>query len=397
MFTIQDQGEGLSNIQSIAFQDELERAINNPYLGTFVKSGLAVTPQGTPNMTVAVAAGVIYSQAFRFPIVAVASVTIAAADATNPRIDTIVVTTAGAVAVRAGTAVAFTTTTTPKPLNLTLGDVPLAQVLVPAAATAIAAANITDKRLIYPNLSNFPTEVGMVDNYIQVLPASGGANPSARGGSITVSGTVTHPALAVTSRYTQAWRTQHANIATTTNQILGYYQATTIKQFWRGNAANLGGFYFKGKMWIGLMPAATIRFAMLMTSVGTGNVISNTLAGDTCGLWHDDTMAATVLNFITRDNTTTTSVAITLATALAAGQGYELIMYCKPNDTILYYKVTDMLTGLTLADSFTSTTLPRNTIFIGPEMAMSNSANATVTTVAPEIQECLVTSPAIRA
>ena len=145
------------------------------------------------------------------------------------------------------------------------------------------------------------------------------------------------------------------------------------------------------------MPAATIRLFMGMNNITTGNVISNTLAGDQCGLWHDDTMAATVLNFITRDNVTTTSVAITLATALAAGQGYELIMYCKPFDTVLFYKVIDMLTGLTLADSFTSTTLPRNTIFLGPEMAMSNSANATVTTVAPEIQETYVTSPAIRA
>ena len=144
------------------------------------------------------------------------------------------------------------------------------------------------------------------------------------------------------------------------------------------------------------MPAATIRYFNGMTSVNTGVVISNTLAGDTCGLWHDDTMAATVLNFITRDNVTTTSVAITLATAMAAGQGYELIMYCAPNSTVLFYKVVDMLTGLTLADSFTSTTLPRNTIFIGPELAMSNAANATVTTTASEIQECYVTSPAIR-
>ena len=145
------------------------------------------------------------------------------------------------------------------------------------------------------------------------------------------------------------------------------------------------------------MPAATIRLFMGMNNITTGNVITNTLAGDQCGLWHDDAMAATVLNFITRDNVTTTSVAITLATALAQGQGYELIMYCKPFDTVLFYKVIDMLTGLTLADSFTSTTLPRNTIFLGPEMAMSNSANATVATTAPEIQETLITSPAIRA
>ena len=73
MFTIPDKGEGAADVQSLLFQDELERAINDPLLGTFVKSGLAVTAQVTPNLTVAVAAGVVYSQGSRFPIAAVAS------------------------------------------------------------------------------------------------------------------------------------------------------------------------------------------------------------------------------------------------------------------------------------------------------------------------------------
>ena len=395
MFKLPDQNEGSSNVQSILFQDDLENALNDPPMGTFVKSGLVVTANAA--LSVAVTAGVCYSQGLRYPVAANAALMIATADLTNPRIDMVVVTTAGVLAVRQGTPVAFTTTTSPKPLNLTLGDVPLAQVFVAALDTSLAAADVFDKRIMIPNLANFPTEFGEVDNYLSILPVSGSTNPSARGGAITVGGTVTHPALASTDRRTQAWRTQLANIATTTNQILGYYQnATALRQFWRGSAAGRGGFYFRGKMWIGLFPAATIRLYMGLSTVGTANVISNTLAGDLCGLWHDDTMAATVLNFITRDNTTTTSVAITLATALAQGQGYELIMYCKPFDTVLYYKVIDMLTGLTLADSFTSTTLPRNTVFLGPEMAMSNSANATVATTAPEIQETFVTSPAVR-
>ena len=395
MYTIPDQGEGVSNVQSICFQDDLENAINSPYLGTFVVSGLGVTANAA--LTVNVAAGVCYSQGIRYPVAANAALVIAVADLTNPRIDMVVVTTAGVLAVRQGTPVAFTTTTTPKPLNLTLGDVPLAQVFVASLDTVIAANEIVDKRIMVPNLTNFPTETLLVDNFLHILPVSGSTAPNVRGGAVTSGGTITHPTLAVTNKYTQARRTQFANIATTTNQILGYYQnATALRSFWRGNAAGLGGFTFVGKMWVGLMPAATIRYFNGLTTIGTANVVSNTLAGDCCALWHDDTMAATVLNFITRDNVTTTSVAITLAAPIAAGQGYELIVYCKPNDTVLFYKVVDMLTGLTLADSFTSTTLPRNSVFLGPEMAMSNAANATVTTTAPEVQECLVTSPAIR-
>ena len=117
MYTIPDQGEGASNIQSICFQDDLERAINNPYSGTFVKSGLAVTANAA--LSVAVAAGVCYSQGLRFPVAANATLAIATADLTLPRIDTVVVTAAGALAVRQGTPAAFNTTSTPKPLNLT--------------------------------------------------------------------------------------------------------------------------------------------------------------------------------------------------------------------------------------------------------------------------------------
>ena len=401
MFTIPDKGEGAADVQSLLFQDELERAINDPLLGTFVKSGLAVTAQGTPNLTVAVAAGVVYSQGSRFPIAAVASLAISVADLTNPRLDTVVVTSAGVVAIRAGTPVAYNigAGTTPKPPNLTLGDVSLAQIYVPAADLAVQAADIIDRRIFVPNLTNLMVEVGTVENLCHILPASGSTAPNLRGiAGLINGGTISHPALAITNRYTQTWRQRFANVVTTTNQILGYYFNNTIlKQFWRGNAAGLGGFYFRGKMWIGLWPGPTVRLFMGLNSSPTPSTTADALAGDQCGVWHDTTMAATVLNFIVRDGTTVNTIPITLATAMAAGQGYELVMYCLPNGTNLYYKVVDMLTGLTLIDSVVSTNLPRNTILLGPEMAMSNgTANITVATVAPEITECLVTSPAVR-
>lgn len=397
-FTIPDFGEGLSDVQSILFQEDVDISEQRIAQGMYVKSGCLVTAQGVPNLSVAVAAGVVYSSGLRFPVAASASLAIGAGDATNPRLDYIVVTSAGALAVRVGTPVAYVAnTSTPKPPNLTAGDVALAQIFVPALSVAINANQIVDKRFEVPNLDWAQTETGAYDNIFHALPTSAATAASIRGGVASSLGTITHPAPAA-GRITQLRRMQCANVATTADQLLGLYQnAASLKQFWRGNAANQGGFYFRGKMTIELFPAASIRYFCGLTSSIVGVVLSNTLAGDSCGLWHDTTMAATVLNFITRDNTTTTSVAITLATALAAGQGYELIMYCKPNDTVLYYKVIDMLTGLTLADSFTSTTLPRNTIFLGPECMMSNgTANITVTTTAPGMVECFVTSPAIR-
>jgi hypothetical protein len=117
-----------------------------------------------------------------------------------------------------------------------------------------------------------------------------------------------------------------------------------------------------------------------------GWVISDTLTGNGCGLWHDTTEAATVLNFVTRDGTTATKSAITLATALAAGQCFDFWMWSAPNGSVIGYKLVELNTGTTLVDTTTSTTIPLSTAFMGQEMAMSNgTANITVTTTAFEL------------
>lgn len=399
--TIPDKGEGVSIIQSILFQEDFDVCVQNPALGTYVKTGCAVSAQAVPNMSVQVLAGEVYSRGYKVFVTASASLPIAAADAVNPRLDYVVATASGALAVRAGTPMAYVAgTSTPKPPTLTAGDVALSQVLVLAASLAITAAHLYDRRVEVPNLQMFQAEAGGWDNTFHLLPSSGTGLPSVRGSAVSVLGTVSHPgpSAVAPARLNQLHRLRYANVATTANQLLGFYQNSgLLKSFWRGNAANLGGFYFRGKMFIELMPAATIRYWLGMDSGTVGVSISNVLSGDLCGLWHDTSMLANVLYFVTRDNVTTNLKAIPLAAPLAAGQGYELIMYCKPNDTVLYYQVIDMLTGLTLARGATSTNLPRNNIFMGPEGNMSNGANAVVTTTAPGVVECFVGQPAIRA
>ena len=77
--------------------------------------------------------------------VAAADVTIGTADATNPRIDLIVINSSGAKAVRAGTAAA-----TPKPPARTANDVVIGAVYVPANDTTIATSQIVDMRVPAP-------------------------------------------------------------------------------------------------------------------------------------------------------------------------------------------------------------------------------------------------------
>lgn len=220
------------------------------------------------------------------------------------------------------------------------------------------------------------------------LPNGGSTVGLSLGLAWTTGGTVSHPTPASTSPaiYNQQKRTRWANVVTTTNQILGLRTATAEKRFWRGNAAGLGGFNFHARFAIGLWPAATVRLFVGLNDSNAGYVISDTLTGNGCGLWHDTAEAATVLNFVTRDGTTATKAAITLATALAAAQCFDFWMWSAPNGGVIGYKLVELNTGTTLVDTTTSTTIPLTTAFMGPELAMSNgTANITVTTSAFEL------------
>jgi len=113
---------------------------------TGVQSGCAVTAQGSPDMTVAVAAGVVRIGG-RKVTVASGNVTITTAHGTNKRRDLIVVDTAGVKTAIAGTAFDPTRAALP---TITTGKVVLAAVTIPAADTTIGANQIIDKRVMIP-------------------------------------------------------------------------------------------------------------------------------------------------------------------------------------------------------------------------------------------------------
>ena len=139
-YTIPDKGEGDNDIQSRFFQEDIEILVAGISGLDCVLSGLAVT--GGADMTPAVAKGSVLSNGVMFAVAA-ADVTVSAADATNPRIDLIVVNSSGALAVRAGTAAAD-----PKPPSRSANDVVIASVYVPANDTAIATTQIKDRRML---------------------------------------------------------------------------------------------------------------------------------------------------------------------------------------------------------------------------------------------------------
>ena len=137
--------------------------------GVGVISGCAVTAQGSPDMTVAIAAGTIRIASGLLVTVTAGNGTITTADGTNPRIDLVSASDTGTKTVTAGTAAA-----NPKAPGLPSGHVGLAMVYVPPSDTTIAANQITDKRVILPTHSlqaanydpdRYPASVSLSDEF----------------------------------------------------------------------------------------------------------------------------------------------------------------------------------------------------------------------------------------
>jgi hypothetical protein len=142
MWTIPDKGTAQSDFQSVLFSAYLD-VLTAGMVGTdCVLSGCAVTAQGSPDMTCAVAKGAVLTNGILKPVTA-GNVTITTADGSNPRIDLVVVNSSGTKAVRAGTPSA-----TPAPPARTANDVVIAAVYVPASDTTISTDQIVDMRVI---------------------------------------------------------------------------------------------------------------------------------------------------------------------------------------------------------------------------------------------------------
>ena len=143
-FDIPDNDTAFHTTQSIWFSADID-ILTAGAAGVGVISGCGVTAQGSPDMTVAIAAGVVRIADLTWVAVTSGNGTITTADATNPRIDLISVSNTGTKTVTAGTAAA-----NPKCPDLPAGNVGLAMVYVPANDTTIATNQITDKRVILP-------------------------------------------------------------------------------------------------------------------------------------------------------------------------------------------------------------------------------------------------------
>lgn len=177
-----------------AYKTALDNAIK---VAKRLNIAFAPHEQSTPNMTVRLDAGFIFTSAGALTEVAAQSSATITAPVTNPRIDRIVIDkVTGAVSVVAGTEAA-----SPTPPAIPTGKLPVAQVLLQTSTTTITNQIITDERIAIGSGSEFasgvrmmfdqaaaPTgwtlETGLNDRTFLIDSAAGGTN----GGTWTISG-----------------------------------------------------------------------------------------------------------------------------------------------------------------------------------------------------------------
>jgi hypothetical protein len=237
------------------------------------------------------------------------------------------------------------------------------------------------------------------NNVVMYVPNTGTTAGINLGAPWAVGTTIGHP-QPTAGMYTQLKRTTSTNVVTTTNQLLGVSSiVSTAAQFWVGNSAGLGGFFFFARFGIETLTAASPNATRLFVGLQSGTtsiLASDTVPAISCvGLWHDTTDGANVINLLTKDGTTATKNALTGSptTPYSTGQGYDFYLFCKPADSTIYYRLDNLNTGAILVDSSVTTTIPNNAVFMGPVCGMSNgTANIVASTVAIGVNRVYVES-----
>lgn len=378
--------------------------------GDGVLSGCAVTAQGSPDMTVAVAAGTIRIGTV---IVAVGSgnVTIGTADATNPRFDLITVNNSGTKACTAGTAAAQ-----PVYPAIPANSCVLAAVYIPATDTTIATNQITDKRTTVPqstalygisdpaatatgslihyarNLSGrmIPYFVGPTNNpsavqpslwgkkFVMWLPGVGTTAAISIGVSWTIATTQAHPTIANTNFMTQILRATFTTTTTAANTT-GIRSAAPV--CWRGNAAGQGGFFFWARFGV-LTYTSTMRVWVGLSALTTALAADPSATNDTVCMSKDT--GETTWQVMTRDTSAASKTSTGRTTAASTtAEIFDFFAWCKPNDSQITVRVVDITSGTVLVDNVSkSSNLPTATVMLTAHAEATNVAGGAGTAVA---------------
>lgn len=176
--------------------------------------------------------------------------------------------------------------------------------------------------------------------------------------SWTVATTQATPSIANTNFMTAMKRATFTTTTTASNTS-GVRTASPI--VWIGNIAGAGGFFFAARFGI-LTYVSTMRVLVGLSALTTALATDPSSTANTCGMSKDS--GETTWQCITVDSTGGAGHFTKVSsgrTTQAAGTSniFDFYMFCKPNDTQISFRITDVTTGTNLVNnSSITTTLP---------------------------------------
>jgi hypothetical protein len=174
-----------------------------------------------------------------------------------------------------------------------------------------------------------------------------------------------------TNLYTAMRRSTFASVVTTANQQVGI---RTEAMFFRGAVSGMGGFLFVCRFGITTWTAGDRLFVGLTAGSTAVVTVQPSTVANTAGFCIE--AGDTAISFLHTDGSATSiKDPITGQPALANNNAYDAYIYCKPNDSTIYYRLDNVLTGAILVDTSTTSALPSNTTMLAAQCIMSNGAN----------------------
>jgi hypothetical protein len=213
-----------------------------------------------------------------------------------------------------------------------------------------------------------------------VSPASGTTAPTVWGGTLTTATTMSaQQTIASANPWLATWKKRFATSGTAGN-ISG--MRTGYVQWFRGNAAGFGGFFFRAQIGHNINLNGSQQFHGLCASTTALAAAAGSVSAllNMIGMGYDTTDANTGNWQLFRNDGSGTATKVDLGANAARSNtthGYDLIIYCPPGAAPdIYVRIVNIHTGVTVLDTSYSTDLPAVNVGMAYKSEVNNGAVA---------------------
>lgn len=241
----------------------------------------------------------------------------------------------------------------------------------PSSGVALFLRTIANRNLpafVGPSGLDSALQPFIARNAVQFFRAFAGLTTlTGVGMTVTATGTATAVTCASTNLATSVGAVENAVTVAATTAVAGFRIGTAAAtlNLWRGNATGLGGFTFVCRFRaMRAWPSTQRCFVGVANSTAAPTDVEASSQINMLGVGYDAADANWQIMY--NDGTgTATKASTSIARSSSDNQLLELIIFCKPNDSTVYFQFSELVAGTTFSTS-TTTDIPATTLFMTP-------------------------------